>query len=453
MKRIVLLIYLFSFLTFSQSKKADAILNQISNVKTDSIRCKLTLQLLLYTGDLNQQDKINYSKKILNLAKEKEDKVLESIITSSLAYILLNNGKSLQATELCYHALEIAENENSNFAKGFAYNVLALCDDTNDKNKYRGYLFKSLKFCKKANEKTITSAIYKNLSDSYFSEKTKDSALFYAQKALDESRKSNQHYIENFALISLGNIQYYLMNNKDIGHAYMQKALKTNYAKENPEANLYANLAVANLFKDEKVFDSALYYTNRAFVKKDKIPYASKIYVYSMYKKLYTAINNDSAVKYYQLYDVVKDSIKKMSNFEQQQLLTIKKDIEIENKEQQRKLNIQYIFIGIGILTLLVLYLLLSRNIITNPRLIKYFGILSLLIVFEFINLLVHPFLENITHHNPFLMLIALVGIAALLIPLHHRVERWAITKLIIKNKQIRLAIAKKTIEKLEDKT
>ena len=76
----------------------------------------------------------------------------------------------------------------------------------------------------------------------------------------------------------------------------------------------------------------------------------------------------------------------------------------------------------------------------------------ALLIVFEFLNLLLHPFLERITYHNPVLMLLALVCIAALLVPLHHKVEKWATAKLVKKNKEIRLANAKKTIEELEKK-
>jgi hypothetical protein len=45
-------------------------------------------------------------------------------------------------------------------------------------------------------------------------------------------------------------------------------------------------------------------------------------------------------------------------------------------------------------------------------------------------------------------MLLALVCIAALVVPLHHKVEHWA--KLVEKNKKIRLANAKKMIEELE---
>jgi hypothetical protein len=37
-------------------------------------------------------------------------------------------------------------------------------------------------------------------------------------------------------------------------------------------------------------------------------------------------------------------------------------------------------------------------------------------------------------------------------VPLHHKLEHWATTKLVEKNKQIRLAEAKKTIQELESK-
>jgi hypothetical protein len=121
--------------------------------------------------------------------------------------------------------------------------------------------------------------------------------------------------------------------------------------------------------------------------------------------------------------------------------------------EEQRRQNLQYVLIAIGILTFIILFLLLSRSIITNTRMIEFLGVMALLIVFEFLNLLLHPFLEGVTNHTPFLMLLALVGIAAFLIPLHRRVEKWSTAKLVEKNKIIRLANAKKTIEELEGNT
>ncbi|HSN59788.1 MAG TPA: hypothetical protein VLR49_02555, partial [Ferruginibacter sp.] len=96
-------------------------------------------------------------------------------------------------------------------------------------------------------------------------------------------------------------------------------------------------------------------------------------------------------------------------------------------------------------------FFLLSRSFITNTRLIEFLGVMALLIVFEFLNLLLHPLLERVTNQAPLLMLLALVCIGALLIPLHRRVEKWATAKLVEKNKRIRLAYARKTIEKLEN--
>ena len=119
-------------------------------------------------------------------------------------------------------------------------------------------------------------------------------------------------------------------------------------------------------------------------------------------------------------------------------------------ENEQRKHNLQYAAIAIGIITFIILFLVLSRSIIVKQKFIEFFAILGLLALFEFINLFIHPYLANITNNSPVLMLIILIAIGALLIPLHHKLEKW-ITKIMIeKNKKIRLEAAKKTIAKLE---
>ena len=82
---------------------------------------------------------------------------------------------------------------------------------------------------------------------------------------------------------------------------------------------------------------------------------------------------------------------------------------------------------------------------------ISFPDILGLLVVFEFIKLFIHPWLASFTHESPVLMLLALVLIAALLIPMHHKMEHIIKEKLVEKNKAIRLAKAKKTIQSLSD--
>lgn len=102
-----------------------------------------------------------------------------------------------------------------------------------------------------------------------------------------------------------------------------------------------------------------------------------------------------------------------------------------KNEEIERKHNLQYAMIALALVTFVVLFFVLTHSIIANERLIKFLGILALLIVFEFLNLLLHPYVGNLTHHSPILMLGIMVGIAALFIPLHHELEHWGSHKLV----------------------
>ena len=167
----------------------------------------------------------------------------------------------------------------------------------------------------------------------------------------------------------------------------------------------------------------------------------------------------DSAYYYSRMEAKLNTEIFSQNNVNKIQALAFNEQIRVMEdaakklaETEQRRQNIQFALIALGIITFIILFLLLSRSIITNTKLIEFLGVIALLIVFEFLNLLLHPFLERVTHHSPMLMLLALVCIAALLVPLHHRLEKWATAKLVEKNKQIRLAAAKKTIEQLERK-
>ena len=123
-----------------------------------------------------------------------------------------------------------------------------------------------------------------------------------------------------------------------------------------------------------------------------------------------------------------------------------------EQEAEAHKENLQYIFIALGIIAFFMIFILFSRKHISNTKVIEFLSVVSLLIVFEFLNLLVHPILEKITHHSPLFMLLSLVALASLLIPVHHKLEHWAVNQLVEKNKSTRLAAAKKTVEELENK-
>ena len=131
------------------------------------------------------------------------------------------------------------------------------------------------------------------------------------------------------------------------------------------------------------------------------------------------------------------------------------KEIEFakQHQEEMHVRRLQLTILAISIIAVIIVFLLLSRTIIASQKLIKFLGVVVLLITFEFIDQVLHPIIETFTNHTPSLMLLILVSIASLLVPLHFKLEKWAIAKLIEKNNKIRLVAAKKTIQELDGKS
>jgi len=167
--------------------------------------------------------------------------------------------------------------------------------------------------------------------------------------------------------------------------------------------------------------------------------------------------NSDSAYYYLKVNHLYQDSLRIEQKTNQLQAIIASQQIKETERnareaqaEEDRRHNIQYAAIALGLVLLIMVFLLLSRSIIVNTRIIEIVGVIGLLIVFEFINLVVHPYLVHLTSDSPILMLLILVLIASIIVPLHHQLEHWIKHRLVEKNKTIRLAAAKRTIEKLE---
>jgi predicted nucleic acid-binding Zn ribbon protein len=116
------------------------------------------------------------------------------------------------------------------------------------------------------------------------------------------------------------------------------------------------------------------------------------------------ANNVDSAFKYSEPYRSANDSLFNAKTIQQTQLMTFEDEMhqhqlatEKLKAERHRKQNIQYALIALGIITFIILFLLLSRSVIINTKLINFFGVVALLIVFEFLNLCSPFFRKNNT--------------------------------------------------------
>ena len=104
---------------------------------------------------------------------------------------------------------------------------------------------------------------------------------------------------------------------------------------------------------------------------------------------IYRKTNADSALKYQDIYIAANDSMYSVKNIQQTQLMSTEnelkqQELEIEKNKavQQRKQNIQYALLGLGIISFIILFLALSRRHITNTKLIQFLGVIALLVFF-----------------------------------------------------------------------
>lgn len=153
--------------------------------------------------------------------------------------------------------------------------------------------------------------------------------------------------------------------------------------------------------------------------------------------KLYKSQDKiDSAFAYQEIMINLSDTIDSKERAKEVQSITIaeemrqKEIVEAREKEaEERKQKLQLLAIGILIPIFFFISIFLSRRKV-NKKLIEFSGIVSLLMLFEYLTLFIHPFVAEKSHHSPLIEIVVFVVIASLLTPAHHRVEHWLINKL-----------------------
>ncbi len=370
-------------------------------------------------------------------------------------------GNYPKAMEIFLQALKI--NEKLGNLDGIRRNLVGVGNIYFEQGDYRQaleYLFKAKALAEKINNKRSIAVILINIGANYYRLKIFDSARIYTQQSYDVASGINYVRIIGGSLINMGDIHFETGQN-NLALEYYRLSIPYSKKEENDLRLSQTFLGIAKVFEKNGQYDSVHFYAKQSFLIARGKGFTKEIldagsFLSSFYKKRQ---NVDSAFFYLEVAKAANDSMFNQQNVKQLQNMTVdekfrQEDIAIAalKAKEERRHNLEYVAIIVSLLTFLIFFLALSRSIIVKQKFIKFCGILGLLAVFEFINLYIHPYLAHITNHSPLWMLLILIGIGALLVPLHHWLEKW-ITRIIIeKNKKLRLAAAKKTIEELEIK-
>lgn len=463
MNRLLFCLFLFIGFRMSYSQSMSPELQvKYRTTKTDHEKGNV---LFHYFSSLSDKDS-NTTNNILSLLswfRKQKDEVGLNYTNLWLSRILYVKGDYPGSLNLAFSVLPGFEKRQDSLGISRSYSIISgAYFDSKNYEQAAEYAKKEINLLTTGDQATLSRA-YNGIGCIYGEGGLPDSGMVYAQKAvtLDAAMKNDQQLA--LSTSTLGE-NYIAAGEYDIALPFLRRSsdfYSSKRATHGRRLDAYLKNDFAQVFLATKHFDSANYYARKALavsVPADIKDQNMRSYEY-LYKSFEQTNQQDSVNKYYRLAMTMKDSIYDLEKIKAIQALGFREELRLQEKEaekikaeEERQTNIQYALMALGIVSLIILFLLLSRSFITNTKVLDYFSIIALLIVFEFFNLLLHPYLESITHHSPVLMLLALVLIAALLVPLHHRLEKWATHTLVEKNKAIRLAEAKKTIEKLEKK-
>ena len=460
MRKLTLFLLLFQAMLYSyaQTGNPDSIIQLIKTDKEDTSRVIHLADLSYEFFESKPDTSMILSLQALALSRRIGFVKGEAISLNRVANAYSVLGNYSKSMEIYFQALQLNEKINNPDIKGANFNSIGAAYRA--EGEYRlalDYFFKARTIAEQINNKYLLSRSLYNVGQCYLGLQIYDSASVYALQAYNAANSINYFRVIGTALKGMGNIDFATNQNilalehYRLSFPYLKKAGSYN-------ALCAAYVGISKVFEKLQQKDSALFYAKESFILAKEMGFVEELRDAARFlSHFYREFNADSAFFYQDISRDANDSIFSQQKQREFQSLTFDEKLrqqeiiaaEVKAKEE-RKQNIQYAAIAIRLISFVILFLLLSRSIIVKTKFIEFFGVLGLLAVFEFINLFIHPYLAHATNDSPVLMLVVLIAIGALLIPLHHKMEKW-ITKIMVeKNKKIRLEAAKKTIATLE---
>jgi tetratricopeptide (TPR) repeat protein len=445
--------------TSAQTNLADSLKNVLESEVQDTSRVLLLAKLsrtYLYskpdTAMLLCRQGLSLSRKLNYITGE--------IVSLNMMGSIFNvTGNYPKALELLLEALKKAEyiNDQENISR-LMTGIGILYSYQGDQRQSINYTIRALSIAEKNKYENRIAVNLINLGDSYEKLDILDSARSFTNTAYDIAVQSKNEDNIAITLNNLGNV-YAKMGHAEVAMGNYRLAIPYLVRVDNQETLCETYMGMTRLFQQAGMEDSCLYYARLSFLTAKNGGFTSQVMNASIFlRDYYTSIHKvDSAFFYQSATLAAKDSqfsqekAREIQSLSFEEMMRQQKIEETKAEEEvHRKHNIQYAIISISLVSFIIVFMLLTQTIVVNERWIRFLGLLGLLLVFEFINLVIHPYISTLTNHVPVWMLLVMVIIASLLIPVHHKLEHWITNKLVIKNKRIRLEAAKRIVEKLE---
>lgn len=432
MKKAIVILPLFFMLAVSAQINEEDSLKQLLNTKIkDSTRVMVLTDLAEIYSYSSLDTSLILAQQGLMLARQTGFIRGEARGLSCLGIIFWLTGDYSKALEHYLQALKKYESLNDQAGILRTYSDMGIIyHDMGDPNMGISYFQKSKIIAESIKRPDLLSRVLINLGESFEKLNQLDSARIYTNHGYELSISLNNVYGIGIGLNNLGNI-YSKMNQDEIALGYYHQSLSMVKETQDIEVLCETTLGMAELFKRSMQADSAHYYARLSLASGQKGGFTKRVlnasYFLSDYFKGLQKV--DSAYHYLEITIAAKDLLFNQEKVKEVQNLSFTEKLRQEEiaetqrmAEEKRRENIQLL----GIATFIPFFfglLFVFRRGLVNPKYVRFLGLLGLLLLFEFISLLLDPYISALTHNTPILMLLILIAIASVLVPLNHKLE------------------------------
>jgi len=428
----------------AQQAKEDSFRQLLNMAKTDTNKVIWQWRLADVMNKRLPDSALYLAQQALALARQLRYTEGESRSLGVLANTLIKLGNYPKALDFYLQKLQLEEGRN--MPRNLASVVMNIGVVYMFQQEYRLALSYYLRADSLIEENNLSDIRYNsalNIGDLYDRMNMPDSAHFYFNKSLLLAIVNNDSAFMATSMVGLGHSSRKLLqSNQSAGYYYSAIPLLQQASDNDLLCEAY--LGLSQLYQQQQRTDSAIYFATKSFALAEMSNFASRSLdaarlLTGLYK---SARNTDSALVYMERSSILSDSINSRQRVRQLEMLSTNEklrqqeaSIARQKAEEERSKQLQYLFISVFIPLVFLLTFFLSQRRIP-VRIIRFMGIISLLILFEFLTLLLHPVVADFTHHNPVYELLIFVCIASLLIPAHHSLEHWIIAKLTNRHQQ-----------------
>jgi tetratricopeptide (TPR) repeat protein len=387
---ITLLCFVSSIQTaFAQKLNVDSIVQKIALEKDEDKKVDLIFSFYSPGFDASPAAMMEAGQALLKQSEKTKDLLLEASSYCFIGFGYRMAGNFIKGLEYHQKALELAEKGGNSSILAMAKNQMGHIYRDREEYDEGLKLYSSALFDAERGKNNMVKAWpLMNIGSMYFKMSKPDSALSYLQRSYELTLKYDTLDLA-YVLWNLGGV-HSLMGNAALAITYynmsIQKAIEGNRIRQ---LN-WAYVGLAEHYQRVKQPDSCIFYAKKSIAAVQNTAYSfMSINPARLLTDMFEKNNCDSTLKYAAIYKIANDSLYSKKANQQILLMTFDEDlrqqevrVEKLKDEEQRKHNIQYALLALGIITFIILFLMLSRRHITNTKLIQFLGVVALLLVF-----------------------------------------------------------------------